>query len=189
MTFDSFAEGTFLFPPEKYPDAAAYLQFWNTVPISDGILANISAARAELLRKRSIATGVSWGHIYDAKNTLELHHKNPRREAIADAARAVAYEAHMTEWWGDKPKEIYPQVARRIVRAGQMFWYQYSLDEEDRMEVLTTTVRFGGKDLTLEQACDRYNLGEIRTSFREPAVTAADLLDDVRVEIQRLQGR
>ncbi|TFD72140.1 hypothetical protein [Cryobacterium sp. Hb1] len=187
MTFDSFAEGTFLFPPEEYPDAAAYLQFWNTVPISDGVLANISAARAELLRKRSIATGVSWGQTYDAKNALELHHKNPRREAIADAARAVAYEAHMTEWWGDTPKEIDPSFARRVARTGQMYWYRTCLSEEDQLEVEKTTVYMGGKDLTLGRACGRYLLNEIRASFREPATTMAELLDDVRVEIQRLQ--
>ncbi|SEO09495.1 hypothetical protein [Cryobacterium luteum] len=189
ITFDPFDEGTFLFPPEKYPDAAAYLQFWNTTPISDGILANICAARAELMRKRSVAAGVAWGRWYDGVNEAELHHKNPSREAIADAARAVAYDAYMVEWWGDIPHKIAATAARRIVRAGQMYWYQNSIYEEDRVDVLKTTIRLSDSDLTPEEVCARYQLNEIRTSFCETTVTVAERLEDVRLELQHIRGQ
>lgn len=186
---DPMDDGTFLFPPSEYPDASSFARFWNSVKISDGVLSNITVGYAEFIRKEAIKAGNGWGMVYDRENEAELHHKSPDREAAADAARAKAYDAFIAEWYENHPKKIQSSYARSIARAGQLFYYSGALTVEQQDEVIASTMTLNGKDMTIQEIYSSYQLQEIRSHFQDPEVTSSERLEDLRIELQRLQVR
>lgn len=141
-------EGTFLFPPTSFDSVESYAKFWTAVPISDGILANITLGYAEMIRKQSIAVGVRWGHTYDNAHARELHQGSDRSKAEALAARDAAYNAYFEEWHQTRPRRIKADYARSVARTGQLSYYRGSLSSADQDAIHASTISIGGKDLT-----------------------------------------
>lgn len=188
MQLDINTEGTFLFPPSGYSDANVYVKFWSDVPITDGVLSNITVGYAEFIRKESIAAGVRWGIQYDRENDKELHSKNPAREAAADIARQAAYDVFIDNWHETRPRRIRADYARAIARAGQLYYYSAALSNDDQDKVLGSTIALGSRQMTVNEIEDTFQLREIRPHFQDPEVTSSERLEDLRVEMQRLRG-
>ena len=180
-------EGTFLFPPTRYRDAQDYAQFWTTVPISDGVLANITAGYADMVRRQLTSDGITWGHRYDAAHEKDLHSGSEASIAAARRAREKAYEEWVEEWHLTKPRRIRAGSARTIARAGQLYYYTAGLSEEDKELIHSSTLFVEGNDWTVEQVEATFQLRNIREHFQDPEVTAAERLEDLRQELRLLQ--
>jgi len=187
MHLDPTDDGTFLFPRSSYPDASSFVRFWQTVKISDGVLSNITVGYAERIRKEAIKVGAGWGVVYDREHEAELHHRIPAREAAADKARLEAYDEFIAKWHVHNPKSIKPAFARSIARAGQLFYYSAALSEQEQMEVVSSTMNVDGAVMTVHEINTLYQLHEIRAHFQDPEVTSSERLEDLRIELQRLQ--
>ena len=180
-------EGTFLFPPAKYESMASYAKFWSNVPISDGVLANITVGYADLVRRQADSSGSTWGHRYDAVNEKALHHSNDTKKTAAVEARDVAYYAHMAAFYEEHPVRIKADFARAIARAGQACYFASALPLEEMDEIHEATVTVGQEELSIFDVTKRYQLGDIRDYFQNPEVTAAERLEDLRVEIRKMR--
>ena len=180
-------DGTFLFPPTSYKDEADYVSFWSNVPISDGVLSNITAGYAELIRKQLNAEKVPWGHRYDHEHAKDLHEGTEQQKDAARYRRSVEYEKFRLEWHKTYPERIKANSARAIARAGQIYYFATALSEEDRAVVRSSTLAVGDVDLTITEVVDRYQLRKLRPNFQDPEVTAAERLEDLRQELQRMQ--
>jgi hypothetical protein len=180
-------EGTFLFPPAKYESMASYVRFWTNVPISDGVLSNIILGYADLVRQQANSVSVQWGHRYDAMNEKELHHSNATRKADAKAARDVAYNAHMAEFYKAHPVRIKADWARAVARAGQAAFFAGALSDADVEEIAAATVTVGDHEMSIRDVAITYQLSSIRESFQDPEVTAAERLEDLRIELRQMR--
>lgn len=180
-------EGTFLFPPARYDSMASYANFWANVPISDGVLSNIILGYADLVRQQASSESVRWGHRYDAVNEKELHHSSEARKSAAKAAREVAYNAHMADFYRAHPVRIKADFARAVARAGQAAYFATALTAEETEEVRLSTVTVGDTEMSLREVTALYQLGEIRENFQDPEVTAAERLEDLRVELRQMR--
>ncbi|MCU1585484.1 MAG: hypothetical protein JWM49_2040 [Microbacteriaceae bacterium] len=134
MHLEPLDQGTFLFPPATYTGIADYVNFWTTVPISDGVLANITAGYAEMIRLQLIAASVTWGHKYDAEHHKELHTGSDEKKIEVRKKRDGAHMVFVEEWHESHPRRIKPNIARSIARAGQLYFFHTSLSDEDSSE-------------------------------------------------------
>ena len=180
-------EGTFLFPPATYESMASYARFWSNVPISDGVLANITLGYADLVRRQADSSSLTWGHRYDAIHEKELHHSNATKKAAAVTARDLAYHEHMAAFYRTHPIRIKADFARAISRAGQAWYFATALSLEEKREIRESTVTVGGEELSISDVSERYQLHDIRDYFQNPEVTAAERLEDLRVEIRKMR--
>jgi hypothetical protein len=181
-------DGTFLFPPASYTDVAAYVNFWITVPISDSVLTNITKGYADLIRRQGVVVGSAWAQPYDYAHKNESTSSKDAVRAAANRARIAAHQVVMDEWFETHPERIKAGAARSIARAGQLFYYSSALSDEDKVEVKKSTMMVGDKELTIAEIESLYQLREIREHFQDLDANAADRLEDIRIELQRLQG-
>lgn len=179
--------GTFLYPPSSYSDLTSYVNFWATVEISDGILGNLTAAYADLIRKQNVAAAADFIAKYD-RNHPEIRSANEKKREIAIDERGTAYARHTNDFEDSQPQVINPTVARSIARAGQMYYYSSILTEEEDRQLRKATMRIGSSDRTVEEICIRYHLKDLRAYFQEPSVTASERLEDIRTELRRIQN-
>jgi hypothetical protein len=189
VRLESNDEGTFLFPPAVYENSAAYLRFWANVPISDGVLANVSAGYADSIRRQTNLLGVDWGHIYDREHEVQLHQGSTTSREAAREQRNVAHSAMLAEFYETHPPRIKAGFARTVARAGQIYFYQASLDKADVAEVLASTVQLGSETLTVLDVQGRYKLSDIRDYFQDPEISAAERLEDLRIELRTAAGK
>jgi hypothetical protein len=180
-------EGTFLFPPAKYESMASYVRFWTNVPISDGVLSNIILGYADLVRRQADSSSLSWSHRYDAIHEKELHSSNDAKKAAAVTARDAAYHVHMVDFYRKHPIRIKADFARAVARAGQACYFASALPEEEKVEVRASTVTVGDTEMSIAEVTKLYQLQEIRESFQDPEVTAAERLEDLRIELRQMR--
>ena len=181
------AEGTFLFPPASYTGTDQFLTFWGNVQITDGVLSNITAGYAELIRRQANLISVDWGHKYDAVHKNDLHHGSKASQDEAAVTREKAYVSHLAEWYKTHPMKIKAGTARPVARAMQMFYYSSAFkDQSDMVEVQSATVEVLGEVLTTRQVTDVYQGGSLRDYFQDPSVTTAERMEDLRIELQRM---
>jgi hypothetical protein len=181
-------DGTFLFPPASYADLASYADFWTRVPISDGVLSNITAGYADLIRRQGTFVGVEWGQRYDAQHKIELSQGSEKSRDAALLVRTEGHTAMMAEWHATHPERIKAGTARSIARAGQLVFFRSALKSSDQAELLESTITVGDEELTIAEVAARYQLSAIREYFQDPDVTTAERLEDLRVELRRMQG-
>ena len=179
--------GTFLFPPSNYKNTTEYVDFWCSVPISDGVLGNITAGYADLVRRQLNAEKVPWGHRYDYQHSKDLTSGTEQQKDAARYRRSVDYEKFKIGWYKTYPEGIRAGAARSIARAGQMCHFASGWNADDAAVIRASTLRIHSEDLTVEGIVGRYQLDKIRAYFQDPRVTAAERLEDVRQELQRIQ--
>lgn len=187
MRFESSDEGTFLFPPASYASVVAYANFWARVPISDGVLSNITAGYADLIRRQKIAESTVWGQRYDDAHDQELHHGTDSARAAARDRRSKAYDDYMQKWHETYPEKIKAGSARSVARAAQAYFYSGVLVEAEREEIYSATILLSANQVTIADVADLYQLHRIRDFFQDPDVTAAERLEDIRVELRNMQ--
>ena len=181
-------DGTFLFPPTTYEDASDFANFWMSVPISDGVLSNITAGYADLIRRLKDVEDVQWSQKYDTEHRKELLNGSDTAKAAARAKRSTAYDAFIAEWHESHPPRIKAGTARTIARAGQLYYFANALSDEDRDTIYSSTMTLGDKQMSVDDIMTRYQTYNIREYFQDPEVTAAERLEDLRQELRRMQG-
>lgn len=181
-------DGTFLFPPTTYEDAADYANFWTNVPISDGVLSNITSGYADLIRRQKDFVDVQWAQEYDANHRKELLNGSDSGKAAARAKRATAYDTFIAGWHEDYPARIKAGTARTIARAGQLYYFATALSDVDRDTIYASTMQLGDREISVDDLTTRYQTSRIREYFQDPEVTAAERLEDLRQELRRMQG-
>lgn len=182
-------EGSFLYPPETCANLEAYTNFWLNVPIPESILGNVCAGYDDLIRGLRDAERLRWMAAYDRENGASLHHKDPSIALAAAEERELADYMHIDNWHRENhPSQLPPTAIRSVVRAGQMAWYRYLLPEEDQERVLDMTFLVRQTDMPISKMVHRYLLSDLRDSFRDPEITASERLEDIRLELRRLQS-
>lgn len=187
MHLDQANDGTFLFPPYSYADVEDFAQFWLSVPISDGILANIRAGYADRNRQELDLYSTKWAVAYDREHQRDLFKGSASRQAKADADRVEAYDAARKAWSEQNPMVISPPHARAIARAGQMSFYSWMLGEQGSAEIDDATLWIGYTQMTVAEIVATYRLEYLRAHFQDPQVMASELLEDIRIELRKLQ--
>jgi hypothetical protein len=175
--------GTFLFPPSSYSDVSEYLSFWGNVDISDGVLANITAGYADLVRRQTNLLSVDWGHKYDRENEHALRQGSPESREAARESRDAAHIEMQSEWYVTHPPRIKATWARNIARAGQISYFRTALDEARWDDIVGSTIMVGTEEITVRDANERYQLGQIREYFVDPEVSAAERLEQLRQDL------
>ena len=187
MRLEPSDEGTFLFPPARYTSVAAYAEFWAKVPISDGILANVTAGYAKMIHLQKTLEEIEWVRSYDRAHKLGV--KGPASKKMMDAyiGRPAACAAHLAEWHKPFPEGIKADMVRNIARAGQVSFFRSAFDPAGQAEIMAWTILVGDEYLSVLDVEKRYQLGCLRPYFQDPDRTAA-ALEVVRVERPRMQG-
>jgi hypothetical protein len=181
------SEGTFLFPPASYESVAQYTDFWANAPISDGVLSNITAGYADLIRRQANLLSVDWGHKYDAEHSRELHHGSKASMDAARKHREDAYLDHLAGWYISHPPKVKAGTARTVARAAQTVYFSSAFsDPNDRAEIQSSTMDLAGEILSVRDIVARYQMDKLRDYFQDPDVTTAERLEDLRIELQRM---
>ena len=186
-------DGTFLFPPTQYgstpgkSELGAYVTFWTSAPISDGVLTNITSGYADLVRRQKIVEGHAWAARYDVAHRSALTTGSAASQNAAQVERDRAYEEFFANWHVTNPAKIRAASARSIARAGQLSFFATALSDEDGKQVDDSTLNINGVDMTVSQIVEQYRLGELRDYFQDPDATAAERLEDLRQELRKMQ--
>jgi len=179
-------EGSFLFPVE-HSDVQSYCRFWMSVPISDGVLSNVVQGYAELVRYDAVLDSSEWSARWDFANKKDLDSKSESTVRRALDRRDAEWEEHYAEWCAGRQMRIRPNDARNIARAGQLAYFRGQLSEQDQQAVLESTLRVNDSEATVNDIALAYRLDEIREFFQDPEATAAEKLEDLRLELRRMQ--
>lgn len=179
-------DGTFLFPPFAYADVQTYADFWMNVSISDGILSNITAGYDDLIEEQANPVGTAWRLQYDSINAKELAKGDHDTHQRAMEKRTAAHRKHMAEWRAQRPAHILAVDARTIARAGQLSFHRAGLNSAGEELVNGSTMSVSGKDMTVLEIVETYQLGDLRNYFQEPEMSTAERIEGLRDDFRQL---
>lgn len=180
-------DGTFLYPPENWSSAEEYASFWMTVPVSDAVLGNVSAGYAELVRHDAVLDASSWTAKWDYAHRRELDSTSESVVRRAVEKRQEEWDDHYAAWCAERHERIRPNDARAIARVGQLVYFSSSLPDEAQEAIWQSTLRVDNAEKSVGQVYEEYRLGELRDYFQDPEATAAEKLEDLRLELRRMQ--
>lgn len=162
MRLEPRNDGSFLFPPASYANAGEFASFWANVPIGDEVLAKITAGYARLILQQRSALEQRW-RLASAKD-LEC-----KPDAVSMYKRSLkAVTVHTTAFDEMHPRRIEAHEARAIALAGQMHYYSSVVGKEvgaSAAFIGDLTLRIGGKEMSVKNIAELYQVGELRPCF------------------------
>ncbi|WAC50295.1 hypothetical protein [Frigoribacterium sp. SL97] len=187
------SEGSFLYPPERWESTdgdgglRSYLDFWSRVEISDGVLGNVTTGYAELIRHEASLDSSQWTAHFNSAHYKVLNGGSETAVRRVLEQRDSEWEAHFAEWASQRHMRIRPNDVRAIARAGQLWYFSGSLPEEAQTVIWESTMRVNDSETTVGRVYTDYRLEELREYFQDPETTAAEKLEDLRLELRRMQ--
>jgi hypothetical protein len=176
--------GTFLFPPLPR-SAAQHIAFWETCPVGDDVLENVSFGYEKWASEWHAPRQYQWltATFYPAKrinrakaDAGELSHQD--QKMVDDAAKAYSRDVLSAT----VPVVIDPIDARTIARVGQMYYYSGGLPANERAAVEAHRIALRYETMSVYEITAKYNLTGIRHHFVGQTRAIVESLDQSRAE-------
>ena len=180
--------GSFLYPPDRFPSYTEYVEFWETAPISDRVLSNASHAyRAWLQGAEDAYVRANW-HRFEEGNAKTERMLTKKLGADAQTLNVESRQKLIEEFRHQYPAEISPRHMRQVLRAYSVASYWASIEDPSGRDLaLRYTAQIDGRSLTLGDIAQRFS----PDSWAERALTEADLpvVDSLRYLAQATDQR
>ena len=176
--------GTFLFPP-RTRSATQHIAFWETCPIPDEVLENISLGYEKWAHDWQDTKIQQW--LMDSYYPSMRIDKWQGNINNISTAQIAAREAAATAYAKAELDPIYSKTidsidVRDVARAGQLYYYAGDLTDEERVMVDSTVINLRRGPMTVEEVVNKFNLGRIRPFFAGQTRAIVESLDQIRVE-------
>ena len=182
------ATGTFAFPPRSFGSVEEYIEFFETVPISDRVLSNARHAyrkwRQDTINRKVNEAYAIYGNdpqvVAEARKHPLVSEQKAELFVMAERAKAAA----------EIPDEtIDPNNMRSILRAHQLWYYRRTVaDGTAEAEIVSS--RMAGLTSTVQSIVDEWRTPE--WAFRamtESDLAAVDAMEEMAATLREIRGR
>lgn len=185
------ATGSFLYPPERFESTEAYLEFFETAPISDQVLSNATHAYSRW-RKNAILAHVHQRHLEYGNAEGGVAQTMARK--FGTAGLDSAYQAMRPQWVAEA-EQMYPVTAlprsqaRAVLRAHQITVQRGMLPEDEEDRALSHLIQYKDQQVRCDYLYDLYSTAEwARDALTESDYAQAEAMNRVASLLAQQQG-